>query len=78
MAARPRSIARMNSTTPQRVPRFFGIATDGAVVRDGAGVGARGGVLARRCTVPGLTSADTGPVGARFVGGIEPVPGGAW
>lgn len=64
----------MNSATPQRVPRFFGIDIDGW----GAGAAARGGVLARRCTVAGLTSAETGPVGPRLVGGIEPVPGGAW
>lgn len=63
----------MNSTTPHRVPRLAGSETDGVT-----GDGARGGVLARRCTVAGLTSAETGPVGARLVGGIEPVPGGAW
>lgn len=65
----------MNSATPQRVPRFFG--SDMLGVGRGSGLGVRGGVLARRCTVAGLTSL-TGPVGARLVGGIEPVPGGAW
>jgi hypothetical protein len=60
---------------PQRVPPLFCFCGSET---DGVGLPARGGgVLARRCTVPGVTFADGSDPARRLVGGMLPVPGGA-